>query len=291
MKRSSLGRGLAAIIPDNVLNQDDRPDRSGEALRMIPIDRIRPNPEQPRMTFQGQALEQLAESIRTHGVLTPLLVRREDNGNGYVLVAGERRLRATGLAGLEEVPCWVRDHLSTQDQLELALVENIQREDLDPIETAESYHRLVSAFNLTQAEVARRVGKDRATVANAIRLLRLPAFALAELRAERITAGHGKALLSLNDEGLIRKVMTDVIEKDLSVRATERVVSAMVRGSSTPARPRSTVMQQLSGKLSRGLGAKVKVETRNRSQNGRIVIDFKTRDELERIVGLLSQPA
>ncbi len=288
MKRSSLGRGLAAIIPDNVLVEDERPAKSSEALRMIPIDRIKPNPEQPRMTFQGQALEQLAESIRTHGVLTPLLVRRDERGLGYILVAGERRLRATGLAGLEEVPCWVRDHLSSQEQLELALVENIQREDLDPIETAESYSRLVTAFNLTQAEVARRVGKDRATVANAIRLLRLPSFALAELRAGNITAGHGKALLSLNDEELIRKTLRDVIAQDLSVRATERAVAAIVRGNNPKPRARSTVLQQLSGKLSRGLGAKVKVEARNRSQKGRIVIDFTTRDELDRLIGLLS---
>lgn len=288
MKRSSLGRGLAAIIPDNVLVDEERSAKSTEALRLIPIDQIRPNPEQPRMTFQGQALEQLAESIRTHGVLTPLLVRRDDRGHGYILVAGERRLRATGLAGLEEVPCWVRDHLSTQDQLELALVENIQREDLDPIECAESYHRLVSQFNMTQAEVARRVGKDRATVANAIRLLRLPSFALAELRAGNITAGHGKALLSLNDAALIRRVMREVIAKDMSVRATERTVSEMVRGKAPRSRARSTVMQQLSGKLSRVLNAKVKVEARNRSQKGRIVIDFATREELDRLVGLLN---
>lgn len=288
MKRSPLGRGLAAIIPDNVLIEEDRPAKKDDALRMIPIEQIRPNPEQPRMTFQGQALEQLAESIRTHGVLTPLLVRRDDRGVGYVLVAGERRLRATGLAGLEEVPCWVRDNLGTQEQLELALVENIQREDLDPIECAESYHRLVSHFNMTQAEVARRVGKDRATVANAIRLLRLPSFALTELRAGNITAGHGKALLSLNDEALIRKVMREVIAKDMSVRATERAVAAIVRGNAPRSRTRSTVMQQLSGKLSRELQAKVKVEARNRSQKGRIVIDFTNRDELDRLVGLLT---
>ncbi len=282
--RSGLGRGLAAIIPDHVMHEEPQAARGSEPLRMIRIDHIRPNPEQPRMTFAGSALEQLAESIRTHGILTPLLVRRDERGVGYVLVAGERRLRASGLAGLDEVPCWVRDHLSSKDQLELALVENIQREDLDPVETAESYQRLVSDFGLTQAEVARRVGKDRATVANAIRLLRLPDFAMTELRAGTITAGHGKALLSLSDDARMAEALREIVNRELSVRAAERLCADLARGAAGKPKPQTTVLQGLSTQLSRELGARVKVETRGRTQKGRIVIDYGTRAELDRIV-------
>ncbi len=284
-----LGRGLAAIIPDNLFDDDDGPLSSAtsahDALRMIPIDRIKPNPEQPRMTFSGQGLEQLAESVRTHGVLTPLLVRRDERGQGYILIAGERRLRASGLAGLEEVPCWVREQLSSREQLELALVENIQREDLDPIETAESFQRLVTEFGLTQAEVARRVGKDRATVANAIRLLRLPQPALAEVRGGRISAGHGKALLGLADDQQLLRILSEVVTKDLSVRATERLVASLARpkGSARTRRP-SPAMQKLGDRLTRALGSSVRVEPRARGDKGRIVIDFASKEELDALV-------
>lgn len=295
MTRSSLGRGLAAIIPDAY---DDTPafgDESttrgaSKALRMVRIDQIRPNPQQPRMTFSGQGLEQLAESVRTHGVLTPLLVRRDERGQGFILIAGERRLRASGLAGLEMVPCWVREQLGSREQLELALVENIQREDLDPIETAESFQRLVSDFSLTQAEVARRVGKDRATVANAIRLLRLPPKALAEIRGGRISAGHGKALLGLSDDRQLLRILHEVIEKDLSVRATERLVSSLARpkgGGRGKKRP-SAAVQKLSSRLSKAMGTAVTVEPRARGEKGRIVIQFNNKAELDALVQRLA---
>jgi ParB family chromosome partitioning protein len=289
-----LGRGLAALIPNLEMDEPSRSSMSGEeraskeALRMVRLDQIRPNPEQPRMTFAGAALEELAESIKVHGVITPLLVRREDRGDGFVLIAGERRLRASGLAGLEEVPCWVRENLSSKEQLELALVENIQREDLDPIETAESYFRLVDEHQMTQAEVARRVGKDRATVANAIRLLRLPEFGLEQLRAGRISAGHGKALLSIADDDQLKKVLKEVIQKDLSVRATERLVASLVQPDARKAKGPTPAMARLGERLSRELGAKVKVEARARGQRGRIVIDYGSRDELEALVERIS---
>lgn len=290
MTRSPLGRGLAAIIPDTLFNDENfgtKADGSASALRLVDIDRVRPNPEQPRMTFSGAALEQLAESVRTHGVLTPLLVRRDDRGQGYVLIAGERRLRAAGLAGLEQVPCWVREHLGSREQLELALVENIQREDLDPIETAESYSRLVNEFGLTQAEVARRVGKDRATVANAIRLLRLPKQALVEVRQGRISAGHGKALLGLADDQQLVRILSEVIAKDLSVRATERLVASLVRPKGQRSRRPSPAMVKLGDRLTKAVGSKVKVEPRSRGEKGRIVIDYATKEELENLVSVL----
>ena len=293
LNRSPLGRGLSALIPDNLFDADgmepaNRNRGADKALRMVPIHQIKPNPEQPRMTFSGQGLEQLAESVRAHGVLTPLLVRRNEGGTGFILIAGERRLRASGLAGLEDVPCWVREQIGSREQLELALVENIQREDLDPIETAESYHRLVNEFRLTQAEVARRVGKDRATVANAIRLLRLPMRALVEVRQGRVSAGHGKALLGLSDEQQLLRILNEVIAKDLSVRATERLVASLVRPKGSRSRRPSPAMQKLGDRLSRKLGSKVKVESRARGEKGRIVIEYLSKAELETLIERLS---
>ncbi|HCH63947.1 MAG TPA: hypothetical protein DFR83_14170 [Deltaproteobacteria bacterium] len=293
MTRSSLGRGLAAIIPETFFDDETfgtKADGTASALRLVDIDRVRPNPEQPRMTFSGPALEQLAESVRTHGVLTPLLVRSDENGQGYVLIAGERRLRAAGMAGLEPVPCWVREHLGSREQLELALVENIQREDLDPIETAESFSRLVNDFGLTQAEVARRVGKDRATVANAIRLLRLPKRALVEVRQGRVSAGHGKALLGLADDQQLLRILSEVIAKDLSVRATERLVASLVRPKGQRSRRPSPAMVKLGDRLTKAVGSKVKVEPRSRGEKGRIVIDYTTKEELENLVRVLLAP-
>lgn len=288
---SRLGRGLAAIIPDDIRDAGKARARTGERdfLRHIALDRIRPNPEQPRLTFHGQALEQLAESIRAHGVITPLLVRRDPEGDGYILIAGERRLRASGLAGVEDVPCWVRDSMNAEDQLLLALIENIQREDLDPIETAESYRRLVEDFGMTQAQVAERVGKDRATVANAIRLLRLPGFAIEALRAGDISAGHGKALLSLPDDAKMRTCLAKVVEDALSVRATERMVAKIVRPDGGTRRSAgAALLARVSDRLTRTLGTKVKVERRARSKKGRIVIEYGSQDELDRLVSALS---
>lgn len=282
-----LGRGLAALIPDEIFEEPMEPAQR-DSMRSIALDRIKPNPEQPRMVFNGIALEQLAESIRNHGVITPILVRHHDNGRDYVLVAGERRLRAAGLAGLEQVPCWVREHLTSREQLELALVENIQREDLDAIEAAQSYRRLVDEFGLTQAEVARRVGKDRATIANSIRLLKLPDFALTELRQGRITAGHAKALLALSDASLIRKALREVTNRDLSVRATERLVKTMVKPSQRRGRTARPTFPHLVERLTRRLGTKVKVESNARGHKGKIVIEYFSREELDRLVAQLS---
>ena len=285
-----LGRGLAAIIPQSVreLEMPAAAAADREILRRIPLDQIRPNPEQPRLTFHGAALEQLAESIREHGVITPLLVREDDQGRGYILIAGERRLRASGLAGMEDVPCWVRDSMSDEEQLLLALVENIQREDLDSIETAESYRRLVETFGLTQAQVAERVGKDRATVANAIRLLKLPTFAIECLRAGEISAGHGKALLALPDDATLQRVLKQVMEEGLSVRATEKLVSRIVRPKGRkPSNAVTVAMQRFADRLTRSLGSRVKIERRARSQKGRIVIEYTSKEELQRLVDSL----
>lgn len=292
MSQSRLGRGLAALIPSDILESPGRPAKiavTGErgALRMVPLDQVRPNPEQPRMRFNANELESLASSISEHGVITPLLVRADENG-GYILIAGERRLRASGLAGLEEVPVWVHDSVSSSAQLLLALVENIQREDLDALETALAYQRLIEDFSLTQGEVARRVGKDRTTVANAIRLLRLPEFALTELRAGTISAGHAKALLSLTDDALMRKALAEIVAKELSVRGAERLVQRMMSGR-RPTNGKPAAYRHAAALLTSTLGTKVQIETKARGDKGRIVIDFHSKEDLTRLVDWLAR--
>jgi ParB family chromosome partitioning protein len=281
MSRSRLGRGLSALIPEDILDNQTRPD--GGALQQIRIDQIRPNPEQPRLRFATSALDELAESIKTHGVLTPILVRRV-SAHEYILIAGERRLRASGLAGMETIPAWIRDDVSSQAQLELALIENIQREDLDPIETAMAYQRMIAEFQLTQAEVARRVGKDRATVANAVRILRLPTFVLEELRGGRITAGHAKALLPISEPTVLRKALREVINRDLSVRATERMVSTIIKPSRKSSKATAPAYKAATEQLAKSLNTRVRIEPRARGKRGKIVIDYFSPEELNRLV-------
>lgn len=292
MSRSRLGRGLAALIPSDILESPGRPAKiavTGErgALRMVPLDQVRPNPEQPRMRFNAAELESLASSISEHGVITPLLVRPEETG-GYVLIAGERRLRASGLAGLEEVPVWVHDQVNSRSQLLLALVENIQREDLDPLETALAYQRLIEDFSLTQGEVAKRVGKDRTTVANAIRLLRLPEIVIIELRGGAISAGHAKALLSLADETKMRRALAEIIKNELSVRGAERLVAKMLKGS-RPSSKSPTQYRHATALLTSTLGTRVNIETNSRGEKGRIVIDYHSKEDLTRLVDWLAR--
>lgn len=291
MSRPRLGRGLAALIPSDILDTNPAiptpSHRNTGALRMVPLDQVRPNPEQPRVRFSAAELESLANSISEHGVITPLLVRRGEGG-GYVLIAGERRLRAAGLAGRDEVPVWVREEVGNQEQLLLALVENIQREDLDPVEMANAYQRLIDDFRLTQDQVARRVGKDRTTVANAVRLLKLPSFAMGALRQGDITSGHAKALLSLGDELKIRKALDKVLGEGLSVRATERLVQGMLKPKRSKTRL-SPVYRHATALMTQSLGTKVSIEPRARGNRGRIVIDYYSVEDLTRLVDWLAR--
>jgi ParB family chromosome partitioning protein len=206
LPKRGLGRGLASLIPDSALDPVPFPERTAprSALRTVPIAEIRANPEQPRRSFEPGELQALADSVRAHGVLAPLICRREDGY--YVLIAGERRLRAAALAGLAEVPVIVRDAHDAGVQLELALVENLQRVDLDPIEAARGYARLSDTYGYTQDEIASRVGKDRSTVANAVRLLKLPEGVLDELRAGRISAGHARAMLPISSFSSVPRI-------------------------------------------------------------------------------------
>jgi ParB family chromosome partitioning protein len=288
MSRASrgLGRGLASLIPDSALEVDALPaDR--DALRVVPLDEVRPNPEQPREVFAEGDLADLCASIQAHGILSPLVVRK-DSGR-YVLIAGERRLRAAALAGLTEVPVVVREADEPHEQLELALVENLQRSDLDPIELARGFQRLVDQYGYTQEQVAAAVGKDRSTVANLIRLLRLPDFVLAALRDGRISAGHARALLPLTDADDMRRVLARVLAQGLSVRAVERLVSDLVRVPpvvSAERRSRERTMDYAVKLLEEALHTSVDIRARKRG-GGRIVIDYADGEDLERLISHL----
>lgn len=281
-----LGRGLASLIPDSALELDEVPaERDG--IRRVPIDEIRPNPEQPRQVFDKDGLAELAASITAYGVLSPLLVRRVDGR--YVVIAGERRLRAAALAGLKDVPVVVREAEAPSRQLELALVENLQRADLDPIEAARGFQRLIDEYGYTQDQVAGAVGKDRSTVANAVRLLKLPEFVLGALRDAKISAGHARAMLPLTEEEDQRSVLAKIVVQGLNVRQTERLVGEHVRVPPVLAaeqRQREKVLDYAVKLLQEALHTSVSISPKS-GGGGRIVVDYADAEDLERLISLL----
>ncbi len=264
-KASGLGRGLEALLP-----------KGGGGVVRLPLSALRPNPHQPRRRFSEESLKELADSIREKGLLQPLLVRPK--GEGYEVVAGERRYRAALLAGLTEVPALVRD-LTDQEALEIALVENLQREDLSPVEEARGYQALLG-MGLTQEEVARRVGKARPTVANALRLLQLPEEVLEALEEGRISAGHARALLMLPEEKRLWG-LREILEKGLSVRQAEALKERLKEKAPKEPSP-------LSLELSRHLGLPVRVVGGKR---GRVVIHYRSLEELEALLERLGYQA
>lgn len=283
-ERRALGRGLAALISTEVAAESAPASPAQDQLLRVAIDRVEPNPEQPRAAFAPGALEDLAASIREHGILNPLLVRRESGR--LILIAGERRLRAARLAGLAEVPVIVRaKEAEPTVQLELALIENLQREDLDPIEAALGYQRLVRVYGLSQEEVAQKVGKDRTTVANALRLLKLPDEGRAALADGKISAGHARALLPLEDPELFHTALQTVLVRDLSVRGTERLVREL-RAAPKPKPKADRGSERISRDLTRQLGSKVVLKPRA-GGGGRILIDYHDNAELDRLIGLM----
>ncbi len=289
--RSGLGRGLASLIPDSAFGDEELTKRERTDVRMVPLDEIQPNPEQPREVFKAEDIASLSASIERHGILAPLVVRR-DNGR-YVLIAGERRLRAATMAGLSEVPVLLKDVADPKDQLEMALVENLQRADLDPIEAAKGYQRLMEVYSYTQDQVAERVGKERPTVANALRLLRLPDYVLVAIRDGRISAGHGRSLLPLVNPDEMRSVVAKVIAQGLSVRATEKLVRQIsrfdpVRRSNTQRRQEKT-LDYANKILSDALHTAVAIKPLKKG-GGRIVINYGSTEELERLITELRTP-
>ena len=279
--KRALGRGLSALIP-----QADAVPLTGElgpGLLRLPVERIARDPRQPRKHFEASGLRTLADSIQAEGLLQPVLVRRA--GAGFQLIAGERRWRAAQLAGLREIPAIVRD-VTEAEAFGLALVENLQRTDLNPVEEAEGYRRLVDEFGLTQEEVSARVGKERSTVANALRLLGLPDEVKALLASGSLSMGHGRALLGAA-EGQRLGLATRAVTEGLSVRETERLAQAHRRPSAKAKRQAvpSIATRALVEELQRVLGTKVHLE--DHGGKGSLSIDFFSYEDLERIVRLL----
>ena len=275
LKRPALGRGLGALIAGG-----SPAERKG--VMNLGIEEIHPDKHQPRRHFDETHIEELAESIRSKGILLPLIVRR--GHDGYVLVAGERRWRAAQKAGLREVPVMVRE-VSEKEAFELALIENIQREDLNPLEEAEAYRRLIDEHGLTQEELAGRVGKNRATVANALRLLRLPDPIKQAIVAGQLSMGHARALLAIADEADLRRAAEKVIADGLSVRAAEALVQRL-KSKRLPREKReagqSAQVRHLVEKLQRKLGARV--ELKDKGGSGTLEIRYQNLAELDRVL-------
>jgi ParB family transcriptional regulator, chromosome partitioning protein len=281
-KRPALGKGLSALLPD-------LPDARPGAVE-VDIDRLSPNEYQPRGPMDRERLDDLARSIRSNGVIQPIVVRK--SGDRFHIIAGERRWRAAQLAGLARVPVVVRDVPPGQDRslLEMALIENVQREDLNPIEEAQAYRRLLEDFQLTQDAIADAVGKDRATVANTLRLLRLPADVRAEVAGGTLSMGHARALVSLSNEDDQRRIARDVVARQLSVRETEALVKKTSAGAAPVRTADRTVdvhTRAAEERLRLTFGTKVRIT--RRGKRGRIEIDFSSEDELIRIYDQLTE--
>lgn len=285
-KRPALGRGLSALIPDSPRPQPVAVERDPERPTQIDLDLLVPNPRQPRTHIDEARLEELAQSIRANGVIQPLLVRRVDGR--YEIVAGERRWRAAQRAGLLKVPIVVRE-VADDHLLQIALIENIQRDDLNPIEEAQAYRRLIDDHHLSQEELAAAVGKDRATIANYLRLLRLSAEIRSEISAGTLSMGHARALVSLPEDVAQRRVAREVVARGLSVRETEALVRRETRPPTPPPPPRKVDPNTRAAEeqLKLALGTAVRIV--RKGPGGRIEIDFVNEEELQRLYETLSE--
>jgi ParB family chromosome partitioning protein len=281
-RRPALGRGMAALLSNAAPPPPAAVAIPGRSLLQLPVEAIERNPGQPRKRFDEQKLEELAASIREHGVVEPILVRRE--GGKYRILAGERRWRAAQRAGLKEVPAVLRE-ASERQAFEIALVENLQREDLNAIEEAEAYEVLIEEHGLTQDAIAQRVGKERSTVANALRLLRLPPEVRDLVRDGGLDMGHARALLGLEGEEAIRRAAQRVVKERLSVRATEALVRQLTRkGKPAPAQGAPTAaVRDLTQRLQRRLGARCRVVPKS-GVAGRLEVEYTSLDELDGIL-------
>lgn len=282
-KKQGLGRGLSALIPE-----PDMPVDGSADYFMCDIDLIEPNRYQPRHIFSDEELAELCQSIAEQGVIQPLIVRKADIG--YELVAGERRLRASKMAGLEAIPVVVKD-LTDKEMLEMAIVENIQREDFTPMEEADAYQRLIDEFDFTQDQVAVKVGKSRPAVANFLRLRQLPVHIKDSINRQEISMGHARALLGAENPSQQDKAWKTVIAKGLSVRETENLIRRMKKNvdEKKPVEKgeRQIYFAQLSEKLSRDFGTKVQIN--RKGKKGRVEIDFYNDSDLERVLALLNR--
>jgi ParB family transcriptional regulator, chromosome partitioning protein len=299
-KRQALGRGLGAYFPNMdkesegaavpaVVNPFIEPKDPVNSILFIPVVNIRPNPNQPRKEFDELRLQELSDSIAQHGLIQPITVRHLGNQR-FELISGERRLRATKMTGSDTIPAYVRE-ASDNDSIALALIENVQREDLNAIEVALGYQRLIEECELTQDEVSKKVGKSRSTVTNLLRLLNLPAFIQAALKQGKISTGHARSLLSISDERVQERLMHKAIEEDYSVRQIEEAVRRITE-SDKPIKPKintkkdeyeihlDAISKRLRSRLS------TKVEVKKKHEGGEIRIEYYSEDDLERLLQL-----
>lgn len=279
-QKKVLGRGLGALIPQKTA----APAHAGSGLAEIAIDQIAPNPYQPRKSFNESSIEELAASVREHGIVQPLVVTRV--GDKYQLIAGERRFRAARKAGLKTVPVVIKEQTDGGELLQLALIENIQREDLNPIEEAYAYQQLHNEFGLTQEEIAQRVGKERSTVANCLRLVRLPDPVKKLLATGQLSMGHARALLAVDNPKRQEQLADRVVRKGLNVRQTELLASGTGKESKKAEKVKDVFTRDAEEKLTRVLRTKVEIDRRRRG--GHIAVRFSNEEELIRLFEELS---
>ena len=286
MNRKALGRGLGALLSasDRTIDLQDEPYE-------VAVELVDSGPGQPRTHFDGDSLERLADSIRSHGVVQPILVRRR--GERYELIAGERRWRAAKIAGLSKIPVVVKE-IPDEDLLEIALIENIQREDLNPIEEALAYKKLIETVGLTQEALAGRLGRDRSYITNYLRLLRLPADIQQLVKEGTLTTGHARTLLGLTHVDVQRRIARRVIDQDLSVRSTESIVKSALEGevstkSARPMKPNDANVRAAEAKLRRILGTQVRILQRANNGRGKVEISFFNGEDLDRIYSILAR--
>ena len=298
-RKKALGRGLGALlstpavplIPSEENTPEETSPQKGNTVLYLRTVEILPNPRQPRQIFEPSALQELSESIKNHGVLQPILVTYQKKENQYVLLAGERRLRAAQMAGIDQIPVLVTT-ATDEEMLELAIVENVQRDDLNPIEEARAYRKLVDEFGWTQEQVAQRVGKNRATVTNALRLLKLNPDAIKDLEEGLITPGHARAILAVEDSFYRQKLRQEITQKGLSVREAEKLAQGYQKAGSPIAKPErkklgSAVevldMVALQDRLMEHLGCRVRIKSRD-GKSGAVEIPFLSPEELDRFL-------
>lgn len=278
MKKFGLGKGLSALIPDEEYKVGD--------IAFIDIEKIKPSRLQPRINFKDEELQELAQSIKEKGVLQPILVRKVE-GDEYELISGERRYRASKIAGILQIPAIIKE-CNEEESLQISLIENLQRENLNPVEEARGYKELIEKFNFTQETISKKIGKSRPYIANILRLLNLPDFILQGIIEEKITEGHGRCLLSLPSQELQSKVYYQIILEKLSVRQTEDLVKSIISPDRKPKRKKSTThiyISDLVEKLSSFLGTKVRIT--GGGKKGKLYIDYYSREDLERLIDII----
>ena len=291
MKRG-LGRGLDSLFGDYEEENNEQKEVETKVEQVIvnepkeiEIGLIDRNPDQPRKNFDEEALNELAESIKTHGVIQPIIVKQV--GDRYTIIAGERRWRASRIAGLKTIPCVIKDY-SEQAISEIAIIENLQREDLNPIESAVAIRNLINQFNLTQDEVADKIGKSRPAVANTLRLLALPQNIIALVESNKISAGHARALLAVEDTKKQKEIALSIIEKNLTVRDVENIIKNLNRPATVkPVQQKSLELKDFENKIKRVFATKVQIK--GTDSKGKIVIDYYSKDDLNRIYDILNR--